>query len=86
MAWISRRKSTAANRPSPSLSGSVFDVAAIRTPASVSLAISWVTNMVSPGSSSSNSSIASNRCSDSRRTVSANPSAPTRLVSSTKVP
>ena len=42
--------------------------------------------MVSPGSSSSNSSTASSRCPDSRRTVSAKPSAPTRWVYSTKVP
>ena len=33
---ISRRKSCAANRPSPSCSGSVFDVAAIETPRSTS--------------------------------------------------
>jgi hypothetical protein len=34
--WISRRKSSAAKRPSPKASGNVFDVAASRTPRSVS--------------------------------------------------
>ena len=32
MAWISRRKSSAAKRPSPSAFGGVFDVAATRDP------------------------------------------------------
>ena len=49
-------KSAVANRPSPSLSGSVFEVAARRTPASRSLVSSVETSTVSPGSSSSNSS------------------------------
>ena len=56
------------------------------TPASVSSRSSRVTSIVSPGSSSSNSSMASSRCCDSRRTAAAKPSAPTRWVSSTKVP
>ncbi len=84
--WISRRKSSAANRPSPSLPGSVFDVAARFTPCSASWPSSRVISIVSPGSSSSNSSTAISRRSVSRRTVSPNPSAPTRCVYSTKVP
>ena len=54
--WISRRKSSVAKRPSPSLPGSVFEVAASRTPASRSRVSSVETSTVSPGSSSSNSS------------------------------
>ena len=49
--WISRRKSSAANRPSPSLSGKVLDVAASRTPCSASRVSSVDIKTVSPGSS-----------------------------------
>ncbi len=56
-AWISRRKSCAANRPSPSALGGVFEVAAMRVPSSASSPSSRVIIIVSPGSSSSNSSM-----------------------------
>ena len=55
--WISRRKSCAANRPSPSCSGSVLDVAAIDTPRSTRADSSREISVVLPGSSSSNSSM-----------------------------
>jgi hypothetical protein len=51
------QKSCAANRPSPSCSGSVFDVAAIRHPARDQLDSSREISVVLPGSSSSNSSM-----------------------------
>jgi hypothetical protein len=54
---ISRRKSSAANLPSPSLSGSVFELAASDTPCSTSRLSSDDMSTVSPGSSSSNSSM-----------------------------
>ena len=54
---ISRRKSCAANLPSPSCSGSVFDVAAIDTPRSTNCDSSREISVVLPGSSSSNSSM-----------------------------
>lgn len=54
---ISRMKSCAANRPSPSCSGRVFDVAAIDTPRSTSCDSIRDTSVVLPGSSSSNSSM-----------------------------
>ena len=57
-ASISRRKSCAANRPSPSAFGGVLDVAAIREPDATSSDSKRDINRVSPGSSSSNSSIA----------------------------
>ncbi|SKZ89490.1 Uncharacterised protein [Mycobacteroides abscessus subsp. abscessus] len=82
---ISRRKSCAAKRPSPSCPGSVFDVAAIDTPCAVSSASSREISMVSPGSSSSNSSMHSTEWSDNRSTACMNPSAPTRCVTSTNV-
>ena len=56
-AWISRRKSLAANRPSPSAFGGVFEVAAIRVPEATSSPSIRVIIIVSPGSSSSNSSM-----------------------------
>ena len=68
-AWISRRKSTAANRPSPSAFGGVFEVAAMRVPPSASSPSSRVMIIVSPGSSSSNSSIATRLAPLSSRTV-----------------
>jgi hypothetical protein len=70
----------------PSEPGSVLDVAATRTPASTSLPSRVDTSTVSPGSSSSNSSIDSSRWLLSACTVGAKPSAPTRWVSSTNVP
>jgi hypothetical protein len=54
---ISRRKSLAANRPSPSCSGSVLEVAATDTPRSTSDESSREISVVLPGSSSSNSSM-----------------------------
>jgi hypothetical protein len=56
-AWISRRKSCTAKRPSPSWSGSVFDVAATDTPRATSSDNSREISVVLPGSSSSNSSM-----------------------------
>lgn len=76
----------AAKRPSPSFSGSVLEVAASLTPASTSRESSVETSTVSPGSSSSNSSMQSSLWSERVRTACWKPSAPTRLVSSTKVP
>ncbi|CFR89006.1 Uncharacterised protein [Mycobacterium tuberculosis] len=54
---ISRRKSWAAKRPSPSCSGSVLEVAATETPRSTRAESSREISVVLPGSSSSNSSI-----------------------------
>ena len=54
---ISRKKSCAAKRPSPSCSGSVLDVAATDTPRSTSWESSREISVVFPGSSSSNSSM-----------------------------
>ncbi len=79
-------KSAAAKRPSPSLPGRVLEVAASFTPASASLPSSEETSTVSPGSSSSNSSMHSSRWSFRAATACWKPRAPTRLVSSTKVP
>jgi len=86
IAWISRRKSCAANRPSPSAPGGVFEVAAKRVPDSDSSLMSRVMTMVSPGSSSSNSSMQTSAVPRSRSTVPWKPSAPTRAVYSMKVP
>ena len=57
----------------PQRSGSVFDVAAIRTPRPTSRLSRVETSTVSPGSSSSNSSMHSSRVAPSRSTASANP-------------
>ena len=56
-AWISRRKSLAAKRPSPSAFGGVLEVAAMRVPVATSSPSIRVIIIVSPGSSSSNSSM-----------------------------
>ena len=68
-AWISRRKSCAANRPSPSAFGGVLDVAAMRVPVATSSPSSRVITIVSPGSSSSNSSMQSRSAPRSSSTV-----------------
>jgi len=54
---ISRRKSWAAKRPSPSCSGSVLEVAATDIPRSTSDVSIREISVVLPGSSSSNSSM-----------------------------
>ena len=69
--WISRRKSAAAKRPSPSAFGGVFEVAAMRDPPAVSSPRNRDMSIVSPGSSSSNSSIATMLAPFSSRTASA---------------
>src|SRR5699024_7225996 len=76
----------AAKRPSPRAPGRVFDVAASLTPASESARISRDISTVSPGSSSSNSSIHTKEYSLSTSTVVVKLKAPTRLVYSTNVP
>jgi hypothetical protein len=71
---------------SPRAFGGVFDVAATRVPVATRSVSSRVIIMVSPGSSSSNSSMQSKAEPVSASTAFAYPRAPTRAVYSMNVP